>query len=81
METLGNDGLPKMLAGFEDKSATAMTIFAYLESADAEPVLFYGRTEGAIVEPRGDGKFGWDPNFEEKTSKKTCGSFDAATRR
>ncbi len=70
-----------MLAGFEDKSATAMTIFAYLEAEDAEPLLFYGRTEGSIVEPRGDGKFGWDPNFEEKTTKLTYLALDTATQR
>ena len=81
METLGNDGLPKMLAGFEDKSATAMTIYAYLEAEDAEPVLFVGETEGSIVKPRGIAKFGWDSNFEEKTTKLTYFQTEAAMQR
>lgn len=62
---MGNDGLPKMLDGFEDKSGYAMTIYAYLESEDAEPLLFIGKTDGKIVVPRGEARFGWDPNFEE----------------
>ena len=57
-----------MLSGFEDKSATAMTIFAYLEEEHAEPVLFFGKTDGSIVSPRGTAQFGWDSNFEEKST-------------
>lgn len=71
LESLGNDNLPKLLAGFEDKSATAMTVFSYLEAEDAEPLLFIGKTEGTLVNPRGEAKFGWDPNFEEKSTGKT----------
>ena len=71
LDKLGNDDLPKLLAGFQDKSGYAMTIFAYLESEDAEPVLFVGKTDGTIVAPRGGARFGWDPNFEETSTKKT----------
>jgi inosine triphosphate pyrophosphatase len=71
LEKLTKDGLHKMLDGFDDKTAYAMTIFAYKESAEAKPVLFIGKTDGSIVPARGPGNFGWDPCFEEKESKKT----------
>jgi inosine triphosphate pyrophosphatase len=57
-----------MLAGFEDKSAYAMTIYGYLESEKDEPILFIGKTDGKIVVPRGEARFGWDPNFEENST-------------
>jgi inosine triphosphate pyrophosphatase len=54
-----------MLAGFEDKSAYALCTFAYFGGKpDDEILLFSGRTEGRIVEPRGPADFGWDPCFE-----------------
>lgn len=68
LEKLGNDGLPKMLDGFEDKTGYAMTIYGYLESEKDEPILFIGKTDGKIVAPRGEARFGWDPNFEEKST-------------
>ncbi len=52
-----------MLHGFEDKSAYATCIFGYSDGS-SEPVLFSGRTEGTIVEPRGPTDFGWDPCFQ-----------------
>lgn len=63
LEKLGHDGLNRMLAGFEDKSAYAQCIFAYSPGPDAEPITFVGRTEGKIVPARGPADFGWDPVF------------------
>jgi inosine triphosphate pyrophosphatase len=71
LESLGNDKLPKMLDGFEDKTGYAMTIYGFMEAADKEPVLFVGKTNGAIVLPRGEARFGWDPNFEVEGTNKT----------
>lgn len=76
LDKLGKDDLPKLLAGFEDKTGYAMTIFAYLESEDAQPLLFVGKTDGSIVAPRGGARFGWDPNFEETSTKKTYAEMD-----
>ena len=45
MDKLGHDGLNKMLAGFEDKSAYALCTFAYSSGPGAEPILFEGRTD------------------------------------
>lgn len=69
-----------MLAGFDDRSATAVCIFAYCAGAEAEPLLFVGeckvwifasplicyRVQGKIVPARwtGTDPFGWDPIFE-----------------
>jgi len=53
-----------MLAGFENKRATALCTFAYCAGPGAEPILFEGRTEGVIVPARGPNAFGWDPVFE-----------------
>ncbi|KAA0203232.1 hypothetical protein HAZT_HAZT004349 [Hyalella azteca] len=65
LEKLGPDGLYKLLAGFDDKSAVAQCTFAYSSgSDDAEVLLFHGRVPGAIVAPRGETRFGWDPCFQ-----------------
>lgn len=71
LANLGLDGLNRMLDGFEDRSATAICTFAYCASADAEPVIFEGRTQGRIVPPRGDNRFGWDPIMEVNGTGKT----------
>ncbi|XRB10330.1 inosine triphosphate pyrophosphatase [Pseudoscourfieldia marina] len=67
LESLGHDGLNKMLVGFApNNKAKAVCTFAYV-STDApseEPAVFVGETHGAIVPARGDNKFGWDPIFE-----------------
>ncbi|KAI8816968.1 inosine triphosphate pyrophosphatase [Fimicolochytrium jonesii] len=63
MEGVGHDGLNRMLAGFEDKSADAVCTFAYCEPGQ-EPVIFEGRTRGRIVPARGPTDFGWDAVFQ-----------------
>jgi inosine triphosphate pyrophosphatase len=65
-----NLGLHKLLAGFEDKTAYALCIFAYGEPN--KPIqLFTGRTDGRIVEPRGPTNFGWDPCFQPESFSQT----------
>eukprot|EP00397_Hematodinium_sp_SG-2012_P069519 GEMP01120077.1.p1 GENE.GEMP01120077.1~~GEMP01120077.1.p1 ORF type:complete len:187 (-),score=45.75 GEMP01120077.1:30-590(-) len=64
---IGQEGLYKLLDAYEDKSAFAQTIFAYMDDTLKEPQIFAGRTSGKIVFPRGDGNFGkggWDPVFQ-----------------
>lgn len=77
LDKLGPDGLTKLLAGFEDKSAEAVCTFAY-SSGDPndEVLLFHGRTQGTIVEPRGEHKFGWDPIFQPKGYDQTYGQLE-----
>jgi len=65
LESLGHDGLNRMLAGFDDKRAYALCTFAYARGPDDPDVqVFSGRTEGVIVPARGPANFGWDPIFQ-----------------
>lgn len=76
LEKLGHDGLNRMLAGFEDKTAYAQCIFAYAPGPGVEPVMFVGRTDGRIVAARGDNQFGWDPVFEPEGFGETYAEMD-----
>ena len=69
-----------MIQNFEDKTAYAQCIFAFCEGPDAEPIVFTGRCNGQIVEPRGENMFGWDPVFQPDGFDKTFAELDAATK-
>jgi len=67
-DKLGSAGLPKLLAAYEDKKASAMCCISYMDTTLEEPVTFVGSTEGTIVQEArlSGGKtqaFGWDPIF------------------
>lgn len=71
LEKLQPEGLHTLLAGFDDKSATAICTFAYSSGESEDVVLFQGKTEGKIVAPRGPRDFGWDPCFQPNGFDKT----------
>ncbi|XP_064415972.1 inosine triphosphate pyrophosphatase isoform X2 [Latimeria chalumnae] len=72
LEKLKPEGLYKLLAGFEDKSAYALCTFAFSTGNPEDPVqLFKGKTLGRIVEPRGPRDFGWDPCFQPDSFDQT----------
>ena len=72
-------GLYQMLAGFEDKSAEAICIYALMPTR--RRILFFrGTARGQIVEPRGTIGWGWDPIFEEERSQATFGEMDASSK-
>ncbi|GFW70354.1 inosine triphosphate pyrophosphatase [Trichonephila clavipes] len=71
LEKIGPEGLYKLLAGFEDKSASAICTMAFTEGAQKEVRLFHGVTKGTIVPPRGDQGFGWDSCFLPEGYDKT----------
>jgi inosine triphosphate pyrophosphatase len=75
-DKIGNEGLYKMLEGFDDKTAYAQCIFTYCEGPGKKPITFIGRTKGKIVKPRGDKGFGWDAVFQPNGSDKTFGELD-----
>ncbi|KAL0223058.1 hypothetical protein P9112_002448 [Eukaryota sp. TZLM1-RC] len=78
LKKLGPDGLIKMLAGFEDKTAFAQCTFGYCESPESDPVLFIGKTQGEIAsEPRGVTTFGWDPIFYVPEYNQTYAEMDS----
>ncbi|KOB78148.1 Inosine triphosphate pyrophosphatase [Operophtera brumata] len=66
LKKLQPEGLHQMLAGWEDKSAVAVSTFAYCDGncEDLDVILFQGETNGKIVAPRGTRDFGWDCVFQ-----------------
>ena len=64
LDKLGVDGLPRLLADFEDKTGYALCTFGYCDSEDGEVLIFEGKTDGTIVSPKGSRDFGWDPVFQ-----------------
>ncbi|MEM4723683.1 MAG: XTP/dITP diphosphatase [Candidatus Hadarchaeum sp.] len=61
--TIGNPGILKLMAGFNDRSAEFRSAVAYCEPGK-EPMVFVGRVEGKIAEEaRGTLGFGFDPIF------------------
>jgi XTP/dITP diphosphohydrolase len=62
LDTIGNDGILKLMGGVFDRSAYFETAIA---CATGEGItVFRGRIDGVIVPPRGAGGFGYDPIFE-----------------
>ena len=70
LETLGNDGLCRLLDKLEDRSALAEVEFAICDDTGVH--TFRGTMEGTIADsPRGEMGFGWDPVFIPKGYDKT----------
>ena len=76
LKAIKPEGLFKMASAFDDHSAYAQSIYGLQKDKKDEPHLFVGKTEGEIVEPRGDNNFGWDPCFQPKNFKKTYAEMD-----
>jgi inosine triphosphate pyrophosphatase len=62
-DSLKSEGLYKILAAYEDKSATAVCTLAFCPSPHADAVLFTGECHGRIVAPVEGRGFGWDCIF------------------
>ena len=76
LKAIKPEGLFKMACAFEDHSAVAQSIYGLQKNEKEEPHLFVGRTDGEIVEPKGDNNFGWDPCFKPSCSKNTYAQMD-----
>jgi len=77
LEKLKPEGLHKLLSGWEDKSAYALCTFAFSSgNPEDDVVLFRGKCDGTIVEPRGPRTFGWDPCFQPNGFDKTYAEMD-----
>src|SRR3989344_3516868 len=75
LESLDNAGLCKLLAGYEDKSATASVCFALYDGSAIH--FFESERRGTITPaPRGERGFGWDPVFVPEGGTKTWGEMD-----
>jgi inosine triphosphate pyrophosphatase len=75
---LGNDGLYKLISAYEDKTGYAQCIIGLITKDDH--MLFIGRTDGIIVPPRGNVKFGWDPIFQPNDFNQTYAEMDKAIK-
>ena len=65
--SVGNHGLLKMLASFEDRRATAVCALA-VAFPDDHVQVFVGEVPGSVAPtPRGESGFGWDPIFVPDT--------------
>ena len=60
-DTLGEDGLLKLLEGVENRNACFVEAFAYCEYGK-EPVVFKSITKGTIAKEK-SGKYGWSWDF------------------
>ncbi len=70
LDTLGNEGLCRLLDGFDNRGAVAEVEFAICDESGVN--TFSGSMEGSIsTTPRGEMGFGWDPVFIPKGYKKT----------
>ena len=74
-DTIGEDGLLKLMKGVENRKACFVQALAFCEYGK-EPVVFKSITEGTIAK-RKSGKYGWawDFIFIPKGQTKTLGSF------
>ena len=65
---IGNEGLYWLTRSLNNNKARAKTIIGLY---DNDLKFFEGSIEGAIVAPKGDKNFGWDPVFKPRGKKKT----------
>jgi XTP/dITP diphosphohydrolase len=73
LESVGNEGLLKMLASFDDRSARAVCAVAVVDGA-GEVEVFTGEVAGRISdEPKGNHGFGWDSIFIPEIGSRTYG--------
>lgn len=62
LDTVGNEGILKMLAGETNRKAVAKTAVGFFDGTQSR--VFVGEISGTIPETiRGTGGFGWDPIF------------------
>lgn len=78
LKAIGIEGLHKILAGYEDKSAEAVCIYALMDD-ESKIVFCKGSVSGKITSPRG-ASWGWDPIFQEDRSCMTYGEMDSAMK-
>jgi len=75
-EALGNEGLIKLLTGFSDRTARAVSVIVYIDALGKKHI-FEGEVEGMIPgSVRGSSGFGWDPIFIPKGHNKTFAEMD-----
>lgn len=77
IQSVGNEGLLRMLAPDEDRAARAVCVVA-VSGADGEVHTFRGEVPGTLASgPRGEGGFGYDPIFVPGYSELTYAEMGA----
>ena len=62
LQSVGTAGLLRMMAGEENRSATAISVFGYCDAKGVH--VFEGKSEGTIsITEKGENGFGWDTIF------------------
>ena len=79
-DTIGEDGVLKLMEGVEDRSAYFKESIAYCEPG-GEPIVFEGITKGKI-DYKKSGSYGWDWDFIfiPEGEEKTLGCFEDEAR-
>lgn len=79
LDSMGNEGLCKILNQYEDRSASATVAFCLYDGKEAK--VFTSTAKGSISKsPRGDNGFGWDPIFVPSKNNKTWAEMTEAER-
>ena len=74
LEAIGSQGIVNMLEAFPNKKSTAECHLGFYDfgfTSQPKKIHVRGVCDGTIVQPRGSNGFGFDPIFEENTSKTT----------
>lgn len=75
LNTLGNEGLCKLLDSYKDRSAVAEVCFVLYDGSEVR--TFMGEAKGVISSaPKGEQGFGWDPIFIPNGYSITWGEMD-----
>ncbi|MEK7535376.1 MAG: non-canonical purine NTP pyrophosphatase [Patescibacteria group bacterium] len=73
---LDNEGLCRILDGYQDRGAVAEVLFGLYDGKDLQ--TFRGSAKGSVAtKPRGEWGFGWDPIFIPDGYSKTWGEMTA----
>lgn len=76
LEAAGGKGLAAIAYALNNRSAIAQCCVGYWNGSEAK--IFMGEVPGEIlVQPRGEGNFGWDAWFQPRNAKKTFAEMTA----
>jgi len=82
MDTVGNEGICKMMRAYEgdERIARARVVIGY-SHPDGGVYTFQGEVTGTIsLEPRGKNNFGWDPIFIPEGDTRTYAEMTLAEK-
>lgn len=79
LEAAGGKGLAAIAYALNNRAAKAQCCVGYWDGTEGK--IFFGETTGEVlVEPRGEGNFGWDAWFQPTGSKKTFAEMSPAEK-